>query len=230
MLRPLLPVLLFAATAAATAAAAPPEVTPVPPPEAAKWAELKVAAGKLNVLSAQPASTWEAVDDLDLRTFETGKFAVFVAPAGRYRVTVTAPDGQKARIVLVVGDAPVPPGPRPPDPPPPVDALKAKLKAAFDADGSPRKSDQAKDLAALYRQAVALCADPAVATAGDLLARVKAASTTLVGADALKGVRAVVAGELAAVLPTDAPLSGDQRRSVAALFARFAEVLDGFSP
>ena len=204
----------------------PPSVTPVPAPDAAKWTELKQQPNRLQVLAAQPASTWEPIDDLDLRTFEAGKYAAFVAPPGRYRVVVTAADGSRTRLVLVVGDVPPDPKPKPPDPP--ADPLRAKLKAAYDADASPKRQDQAKDLAALYREAAKLAADGTVATSGDLLARVRAASASLVGPDALKGVRQVAAAELVAVLPTDAPLSGDQRAAAAALFLKLAELLDGF--
>jgi hypothetical protein len=120
--------------------------------------------------------------------------------------------------------------PKPPTPPappqPPADPLAAKLKAAFDGDSSAQKKEQAKDLAALYRQAAKLANDAGVATAGDLLGRVKAASATLVGADALKAVRNAVGGELAAILPTDDPLTDAQRASAAALFAKLATILD----
>ncbi|OWY59963.1 hypothetical protein B7486_71745, partial [cyanobacterium TDX16] len=75
--------------------------------------------------------------------------------------------------------APKPPEPIPP--PVPVDPIKAKLKTAFDIDGSLSKRDAAKDLAALYRQAAALSADPSVATAGELLQRVRSAAGTLIG-------------------------------------------------
>ncbi|HEY1188880.1 MAG TPA: hypothetical protein VGE74_14595, partial [Gemmata sp.] len=78
------------------------------------------------------------------------------------------------KLGLVNPPAPVPP----PVPPAPVDALKAKLKAAFDVDAAPldTRKGQALDLAALYRQAATLTADPAVASAGELLARVRDAA------------------------------------------------------
>ncbi|MFM8273720.1 MAG: hypothetical protein ACKODX_15525 [Gemmata sp.] len=116
---------------------------------------------------------------------------------------------------------------RPPGPPEPADPLRAKLRAAFDADADPKKRDHARDLAALYRQAAGLCADAGVGTAGDLLSRVKAAATTLVGADALRECRRVVAGELGALLPTDDALTAEQRKAAAALFAKLATILEG---
>jgi len=124
-----------------------------------------------------------------------------------------------------VGPAPKPPDPKPPEP---VDRLRAKLKAAFDGDGAALefKREQAKDLAALYRQAAALAADVTVATSGDLLKRVRDAGGALIGPDALKDVRRAAGAELAAVLPTDAPLSDAQRDQAAKLFVRLAVTLE----
>jgi hypothetical protein len=208
--------------------AAPPEVVPVPPTEANKWNEIHAVPGRLLVLSAPSASKWILVDEEggDLRDFDGGKSCAFVAPAaGRFRIVVIAPDGSNSRVVVIVGDAP--PNPRPPAPP--VDPLKAKLKAAYDADPAPvaAKLESAKDLAALYRQAAQLVVKPDVATAGDLLARVKTAASSLVGADALKGVRTVVAGELSVLFPADGPLTDVQRQKAAELFTKLASILDG---
>ena len=124
-----------------------------------------------------------------------------------------------------VGPAPKPPDPKPPEP---ADPLRAKLKAAFDADGAApeAKREQAKDLAALYRQAATLAADVTVATSGELLKRVRDAGGALIGPDALKDVRRAAGAELAAVLPTDAPLSDSQREAAAKLFARLATTLE----
>lgn len=212
---------------APAAAAAEPDVRPVPPPAAAKWAELPVPAGELVVLSAAPASEWDA--DPTPHVFEGGRYAVFLLAKGETRkVVVTGPDKSKSRVLLVAGDAPGPlPPPKPK--PKPEDPLKARLKAAYDADPAEpaKRKDQAKDLAELYRQAADLCGKPEVATSGDLLHRVRAASATLVGADALKGVRREVAQELAVLLPADAALSGEQRLAVAELFRKLAAILDG---
>jgi hypothetical protein len=222
---------LFLAAFLVTAChAAPPEVVPVPPPEANKWNEIHATAGRLLVLSAQTMSKWLLVDDdgADLRDFDGGKSCAFVAPAaGRFRIIVIAQDGSSSRVVVVVGDAPAPPNPRPPVPP--ADPLKTKLKAAYDADPAPAtaKAESAKDLAALYRQAALLVAKPDVATAGDLLARVKTAASSLVGVDALKGVRAAVAGELSGLFPADGPLTDAQRQKAAELFSKLAGILDG---
>lgn len=129
-------------------------------------------------------------------------------------------------------DGPKPPKPvDPPDivPPKPVDPLRAKLKAAFDlsAGGTGEKSEWAKDLAALYRAASKLVADPTLTTAAQLRSKLKDASAALIGAESLLDVRKAVAVELAAVLPTtDGDLTDAQRASAAALFKRLAEILE----
>lgn len=121
-------------------------------------------------------------------------------------------------------------GPQPkPVPPVPVDPLKAKLKAAFDASAgtSAEKTEHAKDLAALYREASKLVADPALVTAATLRQKLKDASAVLIGPDALKEVRQAVALVLASVLPTtDSDLTDDQRTAAAALFVRLAGLLE----
>jgi hypothetical protein len=124
---------------------------------------------------------------------------------------------------------PAPPAPVPPKPPePPADPLAAKLKTAFDSDTADAavKRERAKDLAALYRQAAALASNVDVATSGDLLKRVRDAAGVLVGADSLKGVRQAVGAELARLLPTDSPLSDEQRKAVGELFVRLAGILE----
>lgn len=134
------------------------------------------------------------------------------------------------KLGLLDGPGPAPKPPAPVDPPKPADQLRAKLRAALDAAAgtSAEKAEWAKDLAALYRAAAKLAADPTLATAAALRGRLKDASAALVGPDALKEVRQVVAAELAAVLPTaDADLTDAQRAGASALFKRLAEVLDG---
>jgi hypothetical protein len=125
-------------------------------------------------------------------------------------------------------DGPVPKPPTPVPPPAPADPLKARLKAAFDADmaAPDARRSQALDLAALYRQVAKLAQDKTVLTSGDLLARKKAAAATLVGADALKTVRAAVGAELGAIMPTDAPLTDGQRAATAAVLTKIATALE----
>lgn len=209
--------------APAPARADAPDVRPVPAPASAAWEEMRVPAGELVVLSAAPASEWDA--DPTPHTFESGKYAVFLLKPGETRrVVVTGPDKARRRLVLVAGE------PGPVVPPKPADPLAARLKAAYDADPAPadKRKDHAKDLAELYRQAADLAGKADVATSGDLLQRVRAASGMLVGPDALKGVRAEVAKELAVILPADAALADDQRKAAAELFRKLAQVLDSF--
>jgi len=124
------------------------------------------------------------------------------------------------------GPGPKPPDPKPPEPP--ADALKAKIRAAFDSDVAQLdiKRKNALDLAELYRQASKLSADAEVATSGALLQRVRDAAMTLVGNEALREVRKVVGAELGLLLPTDDTLTDAQRKAVGGLFAKLAGVLE----
>lgn len=157
------------------------------------------------------------ISDIDKQTAELAKQRAALVGDLRTELKRIADVVEKLNLN---GPAPVPPVP--------VDPLRAKLQAAYDADPAPvasRKS-QALDLAALYRQAAALAQDATVATAGDLLTRVRDAGKTLVGADALKGIRTVAGAELGALLPTDVPLTADQRTAAAALFAKLASTIE----
>jgi hypothetical protein len=120
------------------------------------------------------------------------------------------------------------PGPPPPAPPPkPVDELKKKLRAAFEADGSDR--DAGLQLAALYREAAKLSQSPDVPSTAELLRRVREAAASLVPG-ALPAVRKVVAEELRLALgkSSDEALSAEERKAAAELFAKLAELLEGF--
>lgn len=208
-----------------TVRAEPPKVVPVPPPAPDSWHQLKGAEiGKLFVLSAEPASKWRLeTPGAELRVFDNGKSGVFLATApGVYRLTVTGPAGDTSQNEIAVGG----PGPKPE----PTDALKEKMKAAFDSDKGEgaTKQEAAKDLAELYRQAAALALKPEITTASDLLKRAKDAATVLIGADQLLAVRKVVSQELSLLLPTDSTLTDEQRKKVADLFRRLAVILDGF--
>ncbi len=132
-------------------------------------------------------------------------------------------------LVAKLDDGPAP-KPKPPEPKP-ADPLRDRLKAAFDADPEQldKRRGHALDLAALYREAAKLSADPAVGTSGDLLARVRDAGRALVGADALREVRRAAGAELGALLPTDAPLTDEQRRAAAGLFTRLSAALEDVS-
>lgn len=233
--------------AASGGLAAPPQVTEVARDKPGVWQEVRSAPGRLLVLAAAPASRWLLVDEdgADLRAFEDGRYAAFAAATpGRWKVVVTGPDGTPARVVVVVSGtapppqppAPQPPAPQPPAPPPPAppapppDPLRERLRAAYEADGDPRKADRAQDLAALYREAARLARSPEVRTSGALLERVRAAASGLVGPDALRGVREAAARELAAVVPADVVLDDDRRRALADLFERLAAALASLVP
>src|SRR5438094_212977 len=77
-------------------------------------------------------------------------------------------------------------------------------------------------------RAVKIAESPEVTTAGDLAARLKAASATLLPADALVGVRKRIATEIARELPAeaDAALDDATRKKAARLFARIATSLE----
>jgi hypothetical protein len=119
---------------------------------------------------------------------------------------------EAARCVVVVGEPPGPPPPKPPDPP--ADPLAAEFRNLLAADPS---ADRLAHLAQLD-----------VRTAGDLAGRIRAASGTLLPADALVAVRKRIAEEIAKHLPveTDAPLDPSTRRKAALLFARIATSLE----
>jgi hypothetical protein len=119
-----------------------------------------------------------------------------------------------------------------PVPPAPTDPLKQKLKGAFDsaAGTGQQKGEWAKDLAALYRAAAKLTADPSITTAAALKLKLKEAAASLIGETALVEVRKVVAVELANVLPTtETELTEVQRKAAAELFAKLASLLDAIA-
>jgi hypothetical protein len=211
----------------------------IPTPPALKVpAEVKAPAATISEVRAETTGkvvVWVVLTPgLSVRPIDGGRVLLFSGPAGRYECLAYTAIGdvpsEPARCAIIIGEAPGP-SPKPkPDPPP--DPLRAKLKAAFDADGAPveLKRDQARDLAALYRAAAKLAEDPAVTTAGELLKRVRDAAGTLVGPDALREVRRVAGNELASLLPTDSALKNDGRAAAAGLFRKLAVILEELSP
>jgi hypothetical protein len=208
----------------AAAAASPPEpdVVEVPPTPAGKWCEFQTQAGRQLVLKCAKASEWRLVDDGAQLTV-LGDVAVFSASqVGRYKVVAVC-DGKLRLVAVTVGT----PEPGPVIPPPkPADPLKARLKAAFEKDGG--AAEGAKRLAALYRQAAKLAADREVPSTAELLRRVREAGATL--AEGLRETRTVAGAEMRAALgkSTEEPLTDAERSAAAALFARLAEILEGF--
>ena len=126
------------------------------------------------------------------------------------------------------------PGPKPPVPNPPSD-LAAKLKAAFVADAGTKA--QAQTLAALWSAAAGMAKQKGLSGAykfASSLQLIEAVNDLTkdpawIGPDALKGVRATIAAEIAAVLgtPSDTPFTDAQRIAAADLFAKFATILEG---
>lgn len=236
--------ILILLTFPANAPADPPAVTPVPAPEPEKWVKIDAPAGRLFVLSAEPASKWRIVSRpanvADLRVFENGKYAALVGQSGTTcQMTVTGPSGDVAQIELAFGPQPPGPGPGPPEP---MDSLKTRVKAAFDADPVQldKRRQQAKDLAALYRQLAKVSSDATITTAGDLVTTAQKSAKEMVdiverdksGAivkvtRVLVGIRdEVVSKELGLIFPEDGPLTESQRTSAADLFTRLAKILD----
>ena len=132
----------------------------------------------------------------------------------------------KLGLNLPLPKPPEPPGPAPVDPL--VQRVRDAIKASAGDDAAKRK--QCLDLAALYRAAAKLAPDAAQFPDADaLLKRLREAAGQMLGdPDALREVRKVVAGELAAVLPTvaDAPLTDAHRAGAVKVFERLATILE----
>ena len=207
-------------------------VVPIPRPKPLEWTEVKCDPGVPVVLQVEGAKSvqWLLVDDTgaSLTTLPDSQSAVFVGKS-RHRVIAIA-DGKLNLTVMVAGDAP-PPGPTPP--PKPVDELVRQLQAAYDADKGDTKAADLKQLIGLYTEAVVFAKDGKFDTAADLFAAVSAAAGSLLpdvdGVRRLPGMRKVIAGELASVLPTDpdAPLTEAVRAAASAAFAKCAKALQG---
>lgn len=190
--------------------------------------EIKGLPGRIVRLTAETAEKnvrWYLVsEDADLVPFPDGKVALFTAPkAGRYAVLAWTAAGDMpsdaAKCVVVVGD---PPGPGP------VEPFARDLRKLFADDSTSDKARHVAQLAALYREAIAYAEKADVATAGDLAARIRAAASTLVPADALVGIRKRIAEEIAKELPADGekPLDAATRARAAKLFERIATHLE----
>jgi len=180
--------------------------------------------------------------DPGLRVFPGGLLAdpratVVTAPTpGRYRLLAYTGDAEGpsdpvVTTVVVGGAPPVPPPPGPgPAPPGPETPLARDLRAALQADPA-TPADRAKHaagLAAVYREMAARVPTADLKTAGDLLKALRAAVSSLVPADALKGVRTRIGQEVGAALPAepDAPLDAPTRAKAAEVFARVAQALE----
>lgn len=198
-------------------------------------AEATAKPGRVLRLSAETTGTtvkWAiASDEADLIPLDAeGKSAIFTTPTpGKYLVLAWTAKGDVpsdvARCwVTVLGDPPRPPVP--PTPPGPVDQLTSDLATLYVADPSPTKATDAKQLAAVYREAVGFVDRADVATVVDLANRVKAAAASLVPATSLVPLRKRVAEEVAKVLTFDGPLTPESRAAAKAAFGRIAAALE----
>lgn len=111
----------------------------------------------------------------------------------------------------------------------PTDQLKARIRAAYDADpGSPADKRQwAIELAGYYSAAVEskLADDHTITTAGQLIERIR--KTTTLDRSKLTGARTVAGQEIAAVLGTiESPLDDTKRKAVTVLFQRIESAFD----
>jgi hypothetical protein len=160
---------------------------------------------------------------LSVRSIDGGKTLLVSGPSGRYELLAYTALGDvpsdPARVVVVI-DGAAPPDPKAPD------ELKEKVRAALDRD-KPKKAD-ALQLAAIYREAAKLLADPEAITSAELLRRLRAVSADLVGPDVLPAVRAAVAEQLLAVLgmTSDEPITDARRKRAAELFLRLAVLIE----
>ena len=203
-------------------------IAQMPSPAVKLPSEIKGLPGRIVRLTAETAEKnvrWYLVsEDADLVPFPDGKVALFTAPKpGRFTVLAWTAAGDipsdAAKCVVVIGD---PPGPVP------VEPVARDLRKLFADDSTSDKSKHVAQLAALYREAIAYAEKAEVATAGDLAARIRAAASTLIPADALVGIRKRVAEEIAKELPADGekPLDAATRAKAAKLFERIATHLE----
>lgn len=187
---------------------------------------LLLGAAPLAAQDKAPANIDQTIDRIaELRARRAELDKLEAAAVGDLKAQLKALNDKIDKLGLS-GPAPVPP------PPVPVDLLRGRLRDALKAAAGDdaKKREWAKDLAALYRAAAKLTADPEVATAAALSQRLKDAAKALVGADTLIEVRRVVSAELGAVLPTaDADLTDTQRAAASALFAKLATHLDALA-
>lgn len=126
---------------------------------------------------------------------------------------------------------PSPPGPgptppTPPKPPAPPSPLRAKLKAAYDADpGLPAVKEATRaDLVALYKAAGEVANDTTVTTTTQLQQRLRAAGQAL-APDQLVGLRTAIAEEIASVL-VPGPLTLASRKAAVGTFGDIHDALD----
>jgi hypothetical protein len=197
-------------------------------------AEVRGRPGRLVVVTAEtPAARvrWHACggpDRPDLWCPPDGKTLLLCTPTpGRYELlawTAAGSEPTEAVACAVLIETP-----EPPPPPGPADPFLTALQAAWAAESGTDKAHQRDLLVSLYRVAARdTVRQPQLQTAGDLLAALQQAARSLLPADALAKVRAAVAAELRAKLPTDpaAPLDAAARDRCREQLERVAKALE----
>lgn len=164
---------------------------------------------------------------LSLRPVDDGRTLLFAGPPGRYELlaytALADVPSDPARVMIVIEG--VEPGPPPKTP----DELRERIASALAKDKA-AKADITQ-LAAVYREAARVAADPAVTSSAELMGRVRKVSASLLGPDTLPTVRGAAAEELLAALgmTSDEPLTDRQRKRAGELFARLADVLEALN-
>lgn len=116
------------------------------------------------------------------------------------------------------------PGPGPQ--PQPVDAFTKSLQDAYNLETDKDRAKYLANFLALFQEAPVAADNPAVKTYGDLFGVLKKASLSLLPAEALPKVRAIVTAELNAALGTNAALAID-RDLTKKEFTKIAKALGG---
>lgn len=155
---------------------------------------------------------------------EEGDLFYLVNPTapGQYPVMFRFKGSSRGTLTLIDAGQPTPPPPPKPD----VDeALRKRLRDAYQRDGGTTSSneDGRKLLAELYRQAAELVLS--AATPDALLDQLKRATATLTD-DRLTETRTIVAEEVGRVLTLGMAFTDANRRQAAELFLRLAVALD----
>ncbi len=219
---------------------------PDPPPSAPAApvvklpAELAVPPGRMLRLSAETTGrlvAWAVVGDgAELVAFADGKQAVFAAAAsGKFTVLAWSAGGDvpgpAARCAVTVGGpAPVPTPPAPPAPPAPQSQLARELQALVLADATADRA-AVRRLAQVYRDCAPLALAADTLTPAHLADKLRAAVQAHFPANALAGVRARLAQELARRIAADPDRAVDPatRRLAADLFVELSQALDAAS-
>jgi hypothetical protein len=167
-------------------------------------------------------------DRPDLWHAPDGKTLLFCTPTpGRYELwawTATGNEPTEAVVCAVLVETA-----EPPRPPEPADPFLAALQAAWSAETDSDKARHRDQLASLYRVAARdTVRQPQLKTVGDLFGALQRAAQSLLPTDALPKVRAAIATELRAKLPTDpaAPLDAAAREGCREQFEHVARLLE----